>query len=196
MIERANLQPHENLVVLGASGGVGLTAIEIGKAVGARVIAVARGAEKLEIARKAGADIVLDSDSADLRNEVKSLGGADVVYDPVGGEQFRALMRACNPLARILAIGFASGDVPQIPANILMVKNISVIGFYWGGYATFAPERQSACLETLFRWYEEGRVAPHVCDRFALDQAGQALEVLSERKSTGKIVICPHLTRP
>ena len=129
---RARLQPGENLLVLGAAGGVGLTAVELGKLMGANVIACARGAEKLEVAKAAGADHLIDATDADIRAEVKALGGADVVYDPVGGEQFKAAFRACRPEARLLPIGFASGDVPQIPANHLLVKNLTVMGLYLG----------------------------------------------------------------
>jgi len=136
---KAHLQPGETLLVLGAAGGVGLTAVELGRLMGATVIACARGAEKLEAAQSAGAHHLIDSDTADIRAEVKALGGADVVYDPVGGAQFTAALRATKPEGRILPLGFASGEVPQIPANILLVKNITVLGFYWGGYATALP---------------------------------------------------------
>ncbi|MEL6919922.1 MAG: NADPH:quinone oxidoreductase family protein, partial [Pseudomonadota bacterium] len=121
---KAHMQPGERLLVLGASGGVGLTAVELGKLMGAEVIACARGADKLMIASKAGADHLLDSDTCDLKADVKALGGADVVYDPVGGDLFDAALRACNPEARLLPLGFASGKVPQIPANYLLVKNL------------------------------------------------------------------------
>ena len=126
--------------MLGAAGGIGLTAVEIGKRMGATVIACARGADKLAICASAGADHLIDSDTDDLREVVKSLGGADVVYDPVGGDLFKAALRACNPEARIIPLGFASGEVPQIPANILLVKTIEVIGYYWGGYLNFSPD--------------------------------------------------------
>lgn len=129
LADLARLRPGETLLVLGASGGVGLTAVEIGALMGARVIAVARGAEKQAIARAAGAAHVLDPED-DIRAVVRGLGGADVLYDPVGGAGFEAGLRACNPFARVLPIGFASGTVPQIPANILLVKNLSVFGLY------------------------------------------------------------------
>ena len=127
---RARLLAGETLLVLGASGGVGLTAVELGKLMGAKVIACARGQQKLDVCKKMGADYLIDSDTDDIRDIVKSLGGADVVYDPVGGGQFEAALRACKPEARILPLGFASGNVPQIPANIILVKNIEIIGFY------------------------------------------------------------------
>ncbi|QYX56125.1 NADPH:quinone oxidoreductase family protein [Roseovarius sp. SCSIO 43702] len=186
---KARLRPGETLLVLGAAGGVGLTAVEIGHAMGARVIACARGADKLEVARRAGADHLIDAREADIRAEVKALGGADVVYDPVGGDQFKAAFRACNPGARLLPIGFASGEVPQIPANHLLVKNLTVIGLYWGGYLRFAPHVVTESLATLLEWYGAGRIAPHVSHSYPLEEAGEALELLRARKSTGKVVV-------
>ncbi|MBL4807185.1 MAG: NADPH:quinone oxidoreductase family protein [Rhodobacteraceae bacterium] len=186
---RAKLQKGETLLVLGASGGIGLTAVELGKLMGAKVIAVARGQAKLDIARQAGADHLIDSETQDIREIVKSLGGADVVYDPVGGDQFKAAMRACNPEARIIPLGFASGDIPQIPANILLVKNITVIGFYWGGYATFAPKVLINSFTELFKMYAAGNLHPHVSHILPLEQANEALALLRDRKSTGKVVV-------
>jgi len=186
---RARLKPGETLLVLGAAGGVGLTAVEIGKRMGATVIACARGADKLAICAKAGADHLIDSDTEDLREVVKALGGADVVYDPVGGDLFKAAMRACNPEARIIPLGFASGTVPQIPANILLVKNIEVIGFYWGAYLKFAPKVLHDSLDTLLGWYAAGELKPHISHTLPLEQAGEALELLRTRKSTGKVVV-------
>lgn len=186
---RAKLQPGETLLVLGAAGGVGLTAVEIGKLMGAKVVACARGAEKLAAAKAAGADHLIDSDTDDIRKVMKELGGADVVYDPIGGDQFVAAFRACNPEARILSIGFASGDVPQIKANHLMVKNITVMGVYWGGYLNFKPDVITKSMTQLLAWYSEGKLKPHVSHVFPLDHALDGLEVLRSRKSTGKVVI-------
>jgi NADPH2:quinone reductase len=186
---KAQLKPGETLLVLGAAGGVGLTAVEIGKEMGARVIACARGADKLEVARAAGADHLIDAKTEDIRAACKALGGVDVVYDPVGGDQFKAAFRACNPEARILSIGFASGEVPQIPANHLLVKNLSVIGLYWGGYLNFRPEVVTDSLATLFKWYAEGRIKPHISHVLPLERADEALELLRSRKSTGKVVV-------
>lgn len=186
---RARMQPGETLLVLGAAGGVGLTAVEIGKLMGATVIACARGADKLAIAEKAGADHLIDATTQDIRDVVKSLGGADVVYDPVGGEQWKAAFRACNPEARLLPIGFASGDVPQIPANHMLVKNLTVIGLYWGGYLKFRPEVLTDSLATLFDWYAKGRIKPHVSHALPLEQTAEAMELLRSRRSTGKVVI-------
>jgi NADPH2:quinone reductase len=188
---KARLQSGETLLVLGAAGGVGLTAVEIGKLMGARVIACARGPDKLEVARKAGADHLIDAKTDDIRSVCKALGGVDVVYDPVGGEQFKAAFRACRPEARILTIGFASGEVPQIPANHLLVKNIAVMGLYWGGYLKFRPEVVTDSLRMLFDWHAAGRIRPHVSHVLPLDQAEGALELLRSRKSTGKVVVTP-----
>ncbi len=189
LVRRARLRAGETLLVLGAAGGVGLTAVEIGKVLGARVIACARGAEKLEIARQAGADHLIDSETQDIRDTVKALGGADVVYDAVGGDQFRAAFRATNPEGRILAIGFASGDIPQIPANHLLVKNIDVIGLNWGGYLRFNPDAMAETFRDMFALYEQGRLRPHISHRLPLAQAAEGLELLRSRKSTGKVVI-------
>ena len=186
---KARLAPGETLLVLGAAGGVGLTAVEIGKLMGARVIACARGAEKLEIARHAGADHVIDSGSDDLRKVVKSLGGADVVYDPVGGDLFTAAFRACKPEARILLIGFASGKLPEVKPNHMLVKNIDLMGFYWGGYLTFRPEVITESLAQLVAWHGEGRIKPHISHLLPLARAAEGLDLLRSRRSTGKVVI-------
>lgn len=188
---RARLQEGETLLVLGAAGGVGLTAVEIGKAMGATVIAVARGADKLAVAKAAGADHLIDSDTDDIKAAVKALGGADVVYDPVGGAAFKAALGACNREARVIIIGFASGEVPQIPANIILVKNISVIGFYWGGYLAFNPEALTESLSELMDWHAAGKLKPHISHTLPLSQAADALELMRSRKSTGKVVVTP-----
>lgn len=177
------------MLVLGAAGGVGLTAVELGAAMGAEVIAVARGADKLAIAKAAGAAHVLDSETVDLRAEVKALGGADVVYDAVGGAGFKAAMRATNPGGRIIVIGFASGEVPQIPANHLLVKNIDAIGFYWGGYLKWAPDRLAGSLSELMAMYEAGNLRPHIGATRPLDEAADALDLLRSRKVAGKVVV-------
>ncbi len=185
---RARLQPGETLLVTGAAGGVGLTAVEIGKLMGATVIAQARGRDKLAVAQAAGADHLIDADE-DLRARVLDLGGADVVYDAIGGETFKAAFRACNPEARLLPIGFAGGEVPQIPANHLLVKNLTVIGFYIGGYLKFRPEAVTQSLATLIGWYRDGRLKPHISHTLPLERVEEGMELLRSRKSTGKIVI-------
>ena len=186
---KAGLKPGETLLVLGAAGGVGLTAVELGKAMGATVIACARGAEKLAVAKAAGADHLIDSETADLRAEVKALGGADVVYDPVGGDLFTAALRSLKPEGRMLVVGFASGTVPPIPANLLLVKNISVIGYYWGGYLAFAPNVISDSLTRLFALHAEGKLKPHVSHCLPLASANEGFDLLRTRKSTGKVII-------
>jgi NADPH2:quinone reductase len=188
LARRARLEPGETLLVLGAAGGVGLTAVELGALMGARVIAAARGAEKLEVARAAGAAETVDTDADDLTATVKALGGADVVYDPVGGPLYRAALSACRPEARYLAIGFAGG-VPEVRANHLLVKNVALIGHYWGGYLTFRPEVVRDSLATLLGWYVEGRLRPHVSHVLPLERAGEGLELIRTRASTGKVVI-------
>ncbi len=187
---RAKLQPGEILLVTGAAGGVGLTAVEIGKLMGATVIAQARGKEKLAIAKAAGADHLIDA-SEDLREKVKAFGGADVVYDAIGGDVFKAAFRAANPEGRLLPIGFAGGEVPQIPANHLLVKNLTVIGFYIGGYLNFRPEIVRNSFETLFKWHAEGRIKPHVSHVLPLSDVAKGMNLMKERASTGKIVVTP-----
>lgn len=191
LTRRAQLQAQETLLVLGAAGGVGLTAVEIGKALGATVIAVARGTDKLDVAKAAGADHLIDADDADLVGKIKALGGADVVYDPVGGDLFKAALKASNREARVITIGYASGDVPQIPANHLLVKNITVIGFYWGGYLAFAPDALTGSLDDLFAMYRAGRLSPHISHVLPLERAQDGLDLLAERKATGKVVVTP-----
>lgn len=189
LTRRAQLIPGEKLVVLGAAGGVGLSAVALGATMGAEVIAVARGAERLAVAKAAGAHHLIDSGDGDLAARLKALGGVDVVYDAVGGADFDAALRATRPEGRILTIGFASGVIPQIPANLLLVKNISVMGFYWGGYLRFKPEVLDQSFTDLMALYASGRITPHISATFPLLQAAEALALLQNRKSTGKVVV-------
>ncbi len=189
---KLDLQVGETLLVHGAAGGVGLTAVEIAKKMGATVIATAGGAEKLEIARSYGADHLIDYRQEDIRAKVKALTqgrGADAVYDPVGGDVFAASLRATAQGGRILVVGFASGTVPQIPANILLVKNISVIGYYWGAHRVLDPNLLARSFDELLGWYEAGELKPHVSHVFDLADATKAMNMLLSRKSTGKIVL-------
>ncbi len=186
---KANLHPGETLFVSGAAGGVGLTAVEIGKRLGARVIAAARGADKLAIAQNAGADVLIDSDAPDLKDQLRAHGGVDVVYDTVGGAVFDAALRATRPDGRLLAIGFAGGDVPKPAANLLLVKNLTVIGFWWGAYRTLAPRRLADSLTTLLGWYAEGGLRPHVSNILPMEAFPGGLDLLRDRKATGKVVI-------
>ena len=192
LVWRARMQPGETLVVHGAAGGVGLAAVEVGKAMGARVIATAGGAEKLAVAKEHGADALIDYRNEDLRERLKALTegrGADVYFDPVGGSAFEASLRAIAWEGRIVVIGFAGGGVPQIPANILLVKNVSALGFYWGSYRTRAPDRLAAQFDDLFGWFEQGLLKPHVSHRLPLAEAAEGFTLLRERKATGKVVV-------
>ena len=183
---RAGLHAGETLLVHGAGGGVGLTAVECGKAIGAMVIATARGEEKLAVAREHGADHVVDSEDPDLKGRLRELTdgrGADVVYDPVGGAVFDASLRAIAWEGRIVIVGFASGQVPQIPANLLLVKNAAVLGFYWGSYRKHDPERLRDGFSELFDWHREGRIRPHVSQTLPLAQTADAIRLLAERRS-------------
>ncbi|MBL8660147.1 MAG: NADPH:quinone oxidoreductase family protein [Rhodospirillales bacterium] len=186
------LTAGETVLVHGAAGGVGLTAVEIAKRMGAVVIATASGAEKCAIAAAAGADHTLDSRADDLRNRVKALTGGrgvEVVYDPVGGRLFDESLRCTVAGGRILIVGFASGDVPQIPANILLVKNIAAIGYYWGAHKTIRPAWMRASFEELLGWLAAGELHPLVSQSFPLDEAPAALQALKARKTTGKVVL-------
>lgn len=189
LTHRAKIKPGETLLVLGAAGGVGLTAVEIGAALGARVIAVARGQNKLEVCRARGAEITIDSSSEDMVGIIKELGGVDVVYDPVGGDPFIAALKCCKPEARYLTIGFASGNIPQIKANHLLVKNVDVMGFYWGGYLNFAPDMLSKSLTRAMEMISQRLLKPHISAVYDFDQILVALDHLKDRKSTGKLVI-------
>jgi NADPH2:quinone reductase len=189
---RADLKPGETLLVLGAAGGVGLTAVEIGHAMGATVIAAASSPEKLAVAESRGAAHLIDTSSEDLRARVKDLTqgrGVDVVYDPVGGDLFDAALRSIAWEGRLVVIGFAGGRIPQIPANLLLVKNCSAVGFYWGSYRAKDPARVRASFDTLLGWVAEGKLKPHVSESFALEDAAKAIRVLQSRKATGKVVL-------
>ena len=190
---RARLQRGEVLLVHGASGGVGLTAIEVGKALGATVIASASTPEKLEIAQAHGADLLINYAQEDLRDRVLELtGGADVVYDPVGGDAFRASLRCINPGGRILVIGFASGDIPQIPANHLLVKDAAALGLSLGQIRKHQPGLIRQSLAELLEWWERGKLHPLVSATYPLDQYEQALDAITGRRVTGKIALLPR----
>lgn len=189
---RARLRAGETLVVHGAAGGVGLTAVAIGKHLGATVIATANGPEKLAVARAHGADHLIDTSHEDVRTRIRELThgrGADVVYDPVGGELFTASLRSIAFAGRIVIIGFASGAVPQIAANHLLVKNVDVIGLNWPAYAELNPRVMSESFQTLMQWYLDGAIVPHVSATYPLEQAIEALNHVLLRKSTGKVVL-------
>ncbi len=188
LTRKAALVAGETLFVTGAAGGVGLTAVEIGHRLGARVIAQVRGAEKAAIARAAGADHVLDADEPDLKQALRDLGGVDVAYDTVGGPGFDATVRAMKPGGRMLAISFAGGHVPQVPLNQLLVRNVSVIGLWWGGYLAFAPQALTASLAELLDWHARGWLHPQA-QEIAFDRLHDGLQLIRDRKATGKIVL-------
>jgi NADPH2:quinone reductase len=176
--------------VHGAAGGVGLTAVEIGKALGARVIATAGGPDKCAITSAHGADHVIDYKSEDIRERVKALvGGVDVVYDPVGGAVFEASLKVVNWNARILVIGFAGGPVPQIPANILLVKNVAAMGFYFGSWRQHRPDVVARAFSSLDAMVQAGQLKPLVSHRLPLADFRAALELIQSRQSTGKVVL-------
>ncbi len=188
----AQLQAGETLLVMGAAGGVGLTAVEIGKAMGAMVIAAAGGKAKLAVAREHGADHLIEYDSEDMRARVKELTGgrgADVIYDPVGGDYFDTALRCLAWEGRILVIGFASGRIPDIPANRLLLKSAKAIGVYWGAYRQNDPAVIADSFKTLMGWYAAGKLKPHVSHTFDIADVGAAMRMLLERRSTGKVVL-------
>jgi NADPH2:quinone reductase len=189
---RAQLAPGEILLVHGASGGVGLTAVELGRHMGATVIATAGSDEKLELAATYGAEHLINYREEDFVARVKEITdgrGADVVYDPVGGNIFERSLRCTAWEGRILVIGFASGQIPTAPCNYLLVKNISVVGVHWGAYAERDPATLASSLSTLFGWHADGALRPHVSQTVPLERAGEGLQALADRRATGKVVV-------
>lgn len=190
LTDRANLQSGETLVVLGAGGGVGLTAVEIGAALGARVVAVARGEDKLEAARAAGAAVLIDSGAApDLKAALRQIGGAEVVYDPVGDAPGLAAFGALKPGGRFLVIGFAGGRPPALPLNHALVKNIAIHGFYWGGMRAIRPGILEASLRALFAMHGEGRLHPHRGTVLPFERLPEAYTLLRDRRAVGKVIL-------
>ncbi len=190
--QRGNLQPGETLLVLGASGGVGLAAVEIGKALGARVIAAASSAEKLAVAKNAGADELINYSEGSLKDQLKTLTGGkgvDVIYDPVGGELFEEAFRSIAWNGRMLVVGFASGTIPSLPANLTLLKGASLVGVFWGSFAQRQPQDNAANFQQLFHWFAEGKIKPLVSQTFPLSQAGAAIDTLGQRRAVGKIVV-------
>jgi NADPH2:quinone reductase len=194
LFDRGALKSGETLLVLGAGGGVGLAAVELGRVAGARVIAAASSAEKLEAARAHGADVLIDYAKQDLREAVKAATegkGADVVYDPVGGPLTEAAVRSLAWRGRLLVIGFAQGEIPQIPANLLLIKGTSAVGVFWGDFARREPKANGAMLAELFGWLAAGKLRPHVSKTFSLQDVPLALRSLLDRAAVGKLVVVP-----
>lgn len=192
--DRAALKHGETLLVLGAAGGVGIAAIEIGKALGARVIAGASSPEKRRLCREHGADEAIDYAAADLKSALAALTsgkGVDVVFDPVGGPFTEAALRNCAWRGRHLVIGFANGEIPRLPANLTLLKGCSLVGVFWGRYVKTEPAAWASDLQTLFKWLREGRIRPHVAERYPLERGAEALTTLLARKALGKLVITP-----
>ncbi len=190
--QRGNLQPGETLLVLGASGGVGLATVELGKAMGAKVIAAASSAEKLAIAKEAGADELINYTEEPLKDAVKKLThskGVDVIYDPVGGDFTEQALRAMGWNGRHLIIGFAAGDIPKIPANLTLLKGCSVVGVFWGSFTQREPEASAQNMMELMKLYAEGKIDPKVSEVYDFEDYGKALGALTERRATGKVVL-------
>ncbi len=192
--DRADLQPGETLAVLGASGGVGQAAVEIGKVMGARVIACASSQDKLAFCRELGADDTLNYRETDLKNALKEMTGGkgvDVVYDPVGGGLAEQALRATGWGGRFLVIGFASGDIPKLPLNLVLLKGCQVVGVFWGDHVAREPDKHRANMATLLEWCRDGRIKPHIYKVYSLDQTVEALTDLAERKVMGKAIVRP-----
>ena len=194
LVDRAALCAGETLLVHAAAGGVGLAAVQIGKALGARVIATAGGAEKLEVAERAGADFLIDYREEDFVARVREVTqgrGADVVYDSVGREVFERSLKCIAWSGRLLVIGFASGTIPTVKANRILLKNIALVGLHWGAYAQHQPERVPEVFEALRELYAQGRIEPLVFRRYALEETGKALRDLVSRRTWGKLIVTP-----
>ena len=190
--QRGQLQAGETLLVTGAGGGVGTTAIEIGKAMGARVIAAASTDEKLEIAKNLGADEVINYSDGELKEKVKALTdglGADVIYDPIGGDIFMQCMRCINWKGRVLVIGFASGPIPEVPTNLALLKGCSIVGVFWGRFTGAEPEENFQNFNELFALHAKGKLKQQFTKCYSLDDTAEAISSLENRKATGKVVI-------
>ena len=190
--DRGGLNAGETLLVLGAAGGVGIAAIEIGKALGARVIACASSPDKLDVCRAHGADETIDYATEDLRERIRALTagrGPDVVYDPVGGPYTEPALRSIAWRGRLLVVGFAAGEIPRIPLNLTLLKGCSIVGVYWGEFSRREPERFAESMRRLARWFADGKLRPHISSIFPLDRAADALTLMAERKVTGKVVL-------
>ncbi len=192
LAHRGKLQAGETLLVLGAAGGVGLTAVELGKLMGAKVIAAASTPEKLALTQTYGADEIIQYTTENLRDRVKELTngqGANVIYDPVGGDMFDMAVRRIAWEGRYLVIGFASGRIPELPANIPLLKNSSIVGVFWGAYLMNDPSVIMKSFQQLLGWYAEGKLKPHIHKTFSMENASSALLELMERRAMGKVLV-------
>jgi NADPH2:quinone reductase len=193
LVDRAAIQPGETLLVLGAAGGVGVAACELGAALGARVIAAASTDDKLAFCREHGATEVINYAREDLKERIKALtsGGVDVVYDPIGGSYAEAALRGTAWQGRYLVIGFASGEIPKIPLNLVLLKGCQIVGVFWGSFAARDPARNRDHARQVFQWVAEGKLRPAVDAALPFDRAGEALERLEKRQVKGKLVLVP-----
>lgn len=192
LVDRARIQPGETLAVLGAAGGVGLAAVEIGRLLGAHVIACASSPGKLALAREHGAHEALDYEAEDLKEGLKRLTGGrgvDVVYDPVGGPHTEAALRAIAWKGRLLVVGFASGEIPKLPLNLLLLKGCDVQGVFWGAFAEKEPEANAANVARLLAWATEGRISAHASAIVPLAETPAAIRSIAERKAKGKVLV-------
>lgn len=194
VVDRGALRAGETMLVLGAAGGVGLAAIEIGKALGARVIAAASSDEKLAVCRAHGADEVINYSVGDFREAIKAATGGkgpDVVYDPVGGPYSEPALRSIAWRGRHLVVGFAAGEIPALPWNLMLLKGASVVGVFWGEFVRREPGANLAAMQQMMAWMAEGKLKPLVSKRYALEDTAQALNDMAARKVVGKVVIVP-----
>jgi NADPH2:quinone reductase len=194
VVDRGALKAGETMLVLGAAGGVGLAAVEIGKALGARVIAAASTPQKLALCLEHGADATIDYTSENLRERIKALtdgNGPDVIYDPVGGEYAEPAFRSIGWRGRYLVVGFANGEIPKLPLNLALLKGASIVGVFWGQHIQREPDLANAAMQQIFVWIKDGRIRPHVTKRYTLEQTAAALNDMASRRVSGKIVIEP-----
>jgi NADPH2:quinone reductase len=190
--DRARIRPGETLAVLGAAGGTGLAAVELGRVMGARVIACASAPDKLELARGHGAHETLDYRAEDLKEGLKRLTGSkgvDVIYDPVGGDLAEPALRAIAWEGRYLVVGFAGGEIPRVPFNLMLLKGCDVMGVFWGAFLKRDPARHRANMDDLMRWTAEGRLTAHVHGVYSLEETPEALRVIAAREARGKVLI-------
>ena len=196
VVDRGELKAGQTMLVLGAAGGVGLAAVEIGKAIGARVIAAASSDEKLAVCKERGADVLINYAKQDLREAIKAATdgkGPDVIYDPVGGVYAEPAFRSIAWRGRYLVIGFANGEIPKLPFNLALLKGASIVGVFWGAHVQREPKANMAAMKQMLGWMLEGKIRPLVSARYSLAQVADALNALGSRQATGKIVIVPGL---
>lgn len=189
--QRGQLQPGETLLVLGAAGGVGLAAVELGKAMGARVVAAASTDEKLAVCKAHGADEVINYSNEDLKTRMKELGGADVIYDPVGDKLAEPAMRTLKWYGRYLVVGFAGGEIPKIPLNLALLKSIDIRGVFWGAWTAKDPKDHQSNMGEIIGMYKSGKIKPRISGTYALEDFGKACDELTERRAMGKVILTP-----